>query len=100
MKFMSEKDSDVRCKEYVTSCKDDIGRCFVHSQVRKLHLCRAGWNRIQKKTHEDKEMVFAKLCVRGKPVELFIKCQRMTYFGGTDANSLQASIDKPIHPVG
>ena len=44
-----------------------------------------------RKTREEKELVYVKVVWDGKPVVLFLTCQRMRVFGGTDANCLQAA---------
>lgn len=37
------------------------------------------------KTKDEKELVYCKVVICGQPVELFLKCQKMTDFGGVDA---------------
>ena len=53
-----------------------------------------------RKTKEEKELVYAKVVIRGKPVELFLKCQRMNDFGGVDAISLKKACDNAFETFG
>lgn len=39
------------------------------------------------KTKEEKELIYGKFVIRGRPIDIFLKCQRMTDFGGVDAES-------------
>ena len=42
-----------------------------------------------RKTKEEKELIYVKVIVDGKPMCLFLRCQSMKTFGGTDASSVK-----------
>ena len=44
-----------------------------------------------RKTKEEKELVYVKLVKDGTPVCLYLKCNRMKDYGGTDAKAIQKS---------
>lgn len=46
-----------------------------------------------RKTREEKELVYSKVVIRGKPVEFFLKCQRMSDFGGVTAAGTKKAFD-------
>ena len=45
------------------------------------------------KTKDAKELIYCKVLIRGQPVELFLKCQKMADFGGVDAASTKQAFD-------
>lgn len=46
-----------------------------------------------RKTKDEKELVYCKVVIRGQPVELFLKCQKMADFGGVDAACTKQAFD-------
>lgn len=45
------------------------------------------------KTKDEKELLYCKVVIRGQPVELFLKCQKMANFGGVDAVCTKQAFD-------
>ena len=45
------------------------------------------------KTREEKELVFCKVVIRGQPVELLLRCQKMADIGGVDAACTKKAFD-------
>lgn len=46
-----------------------------------------------RKTREEKELVYCKVVIRGQPVELLLRCQKMNDFGGVDAACTKKAFD-------
>lgn len=46
-----------------------------------------------RKTRDEKELVYVKVVIRGEPVELLLKCQQMSKFGGVTGASVKSAID-------
>lgn len=91
--FLSRKDDHHACAEFVhflaESIKSDI-KCILSS----ANFISAEMDGSEaRKTKEEKELVYVKVVIRGQPVELFLKCQRMSEFGGVDAEGTKKAFD-------
>ena len=69
--------------------KDDI-KCILNSAS---FFCGEMDGSEARKTKEEKELVFSKLVIKGQPVELLLKCQKMSDFGGVDAGANKSAFD-------
>ncbi|XP_041366721.1 zinc finger protein 862-like [Gigantopelta aegis] len=89
VKIMDGKSNRSACKEMIHTLaevvRQDVKNILKTSNFMS-GMCDGSEAR---KSREEKELVFAKVVVGGKPVCVFLKCQRMRDFGGTDASSLQ-----------
>jgi len=46
-----------------------------------------------RKTKDEKELIYCKVVIRGQPVELFLRCQKMIDFGCVDADCTKKAFD-------
>ena len=90
VQFMVDgKDSDKRCRDFISylasAMRDDIKNILNCANLFSIE--QDGTE--PKKTKEEKELVYIKIVVRGRPIELFLKCQRMNDFGRAEASCLK-----------
>ncbi|XP_064605788.1 zinc finger protein 862-like [Liolophura sinensis] len=91
--FVSGKCNKVACREMVSylaqALRDDVQNIL---QNCSFFACEQDGSEARK-TREEKELIYVKVVIRGEPLELLLKCQKMTDFGGVSAANLKRAID-------
>lgn len=91
--FMPGKDDAYSCAIFVQYLADAM-RDDIQSILKSANFFSGEMDGSEaRKTQEEKELIYTNVVIRGRPVELFLKCQRMTDFGGVDAKGTKAAFD-------
>lgn len=95
VQFVSKgaKSNDKSCREFIqylaSAMREDMKAML---KCANLFSCEMDGTEARK-TRDEKELIYVKLVVNGQPIELFLKCQKMSKFGGVDALCLKNAID-------
>lgn len=93
VKFISGKDDKYSCAIFVDCIADTI-RNDMKQMLSNVNFMSGEMDGSEaRKTKEEKELVYCKVVIRGQPIELLLKCQRMTDFGNVDANGTKNAFD-------
>ena len=93
------KDSREACK-IMTEILADTVRKDIKNIVDCHFLSGLSDGSEARKTREEKELVYIKLVLNGVPVTLFLKCQRMIDYGGTDAGAVLKALREAFMSYG
>lgn len=100
VKFVTGKLTHHRCREFIgylsKAIREDASAIL---QNANFFGCEQDGSEAHK-TREEKELVFSKVVIRGKPVELLLKCPKMSDFGGVSAALTKAAIDDAFSEYG
>ncbi|KAK6171748.1 hypothetical protein SNE40_018183 [Patella caerulea] len=100
LQFMTAQNNSHSCREFIKylalAIREDITKLLGYAN---FFSCEQDGTEARK-TRDEKELVYAKVVVRGKPIELLLKCQQMNAFGGVDASAIKRSIDDAFQTYG
>lgn len=92
VKFFEGKCHEKACKEFVMYLADVL-RDDVKQMLKRVHFFSLSMDGSQpRKTGHEKELLYCKVAIRGKAVELLLKCIHMDDYGG-NADDLKRAID-------
>jgi len=94
VQFAPGKDDRFACAEFVHFLAEAIREDIKQILNSASFFCGEMDGSEARKTKEEKELIYAKVVIRGQPVELLLKCQRMSDFGGVDAAATKSAFDQ------